>query len=42
MPEVDHADIEEMTADEQQRAVEAAVDATGDNEEVMGFAPRDS
>lgn len=40
MPEVDRADIEEMTDDEIQRANEEAVDATP--EEVNGFAPSDS
>lgn len=41
MPEVADATVEEMTRDEREQAAEAAVDATGD-EEVMGFAPRDS
>lgn len=40
MPEVDRATVEEMTSDEIEQAVEAAIDAT--DEEVMGFAPRDS
>lgn len=40
MPEVDDAKVEEMTGDEIEQAAEEAIDAT--DEEVMGFAPRDS
>lgn len=42
MPEVELSEVEEMSADERERAAEAAVDATSEDEEVMGFAPRDS
>lgn len=42
MPEVDDAEVEEMTDDEIERAAEEAVDATEEGQEVMGFAPRDS
>jgi len=42
MPEVDQAEVEEMTDDEIERAAEEAIDTTGEDQEVMGFAPRDS
>ncbi len=42
MPEVTDATVEEMSPDEREQAAEEAVDATSDDEEVMGFAPRDS
>ena len=44
MPEVEKVEVDDMTDDEIEQAVEEAVD-TGDegtDEEVMGFAPRDS
>ena len=44
MPEVDEAEVKEMSDDEIEQALEEAVDAgtESDDEEVMGFAPRDS
>ena len=42
MPELETAEVEAMTDDEIAQAAEEAVDATNDDEEVMGFAPRDS
>lgn len=42
MPEVDRSTVEAMTDDEIERAAEEAVDATGEDQEVMGFAPRNS
>lgn len=44
MPEIEDAEVDEMTDDELATAAEEAVDATSesDDEEVMGFAPRDS
>jgi len=44
MPEVGNAEVEEMTDDEIAEAVEEAVGEEDEptDEEVMGFAPRDS
>lgn len=42
MPEVDDANVEEMTDDEIEVAVEAAVNTTEEEQEVTGFAPRNS
>ena len=44
MPEVEDAEVKEMTDDEIEQAVEEAVDSGTENtdEEVMGFAPRDT
>ena len=43
MPEVGNAEVEEMSDDEVEEAVEQAVDEDkATDEEVMGFAPRDS
>ncbi|GAB7012036.1 hypothetical protein [Halolamina salina] len=44
MPEVEDAEVTEMTDDELEEAVKEAVDTDTEtaDEEVMGFAPRDS
>jgi hypothetical protein len=44
MPEVSDTEVEEMSDDELEEAVKEAVDTDTENteEEVMGFAPRDS